>query len=64
MLEHVKASEDRYKTHKRMIGMLTVISEVSKKNNLLFYICTICYFIYIYIYSFIHLFIYLLIKFY
>jgi len=27
MLEHVKASEDRYKTHKRMIGMLTVISE-------------------------------------
>jgi len=28
MLEHVKKSEDKYKTHKRMIGMLTVISEV------------------------------------
>jgi len=29
MLEHVKESEDKYKTHKRMLGMLTVISEVS-----------------------------------
>jgi len=28
MLEHVKESEDKYKTHKRMLGMLTVISEV------------------------------------
>ncbi|KAG4093089.1 N2,N2-dimethylguanosine tRNA methyltransferase [Neocallimastix lanati (nom. inval.)] len=27
MLEHVKESEDKYKTHKRMLGMLTVISE-------------------------------------